>query len=172
MAENYGVKIAKEGFDVKTFLSELNKKNFNILSTEDCLLRKELSATKSETNMFLGYVITPDSDTQYYFGTILAISIASGGTGYTQWDLVDVVGGDSNAKVYVSAVSSGVVTDCFINLGGSGYEEAEDVATSGGTGSGFTIDITSITEGDARVRPVNFSNGVKTYVNYENAMPS
>lgn len=55
MAEDYGVKIAKQGFDVKTFLTELNKKNFNILSTEDTLLKKELSSTSSDTNMFLGY---------------------------------------------------------------------------------------------------------------------
>lgn len=56
MADDYGIKIAKQGFDVKTFLTELNKKNFNILSTEDTLLRKELSATPSATNFFLGYV--------------------------------------------------------------------------------------------------------------------
>jgi len=55
MVQDYGVKIAKEGFDVKTFLTELNKKNFNILSTEDTLLRKELSSNPSNTNMFLGY---------------------------------------------------------------------------------------------------------------------
>lgn len=57
MAEDYGVKIAKTGFDVKAFLTELNKKNFNILSTEDTLLRKELSASASSTNMFLGYAL-------------------------------------------------------------------------------------------------------------------
>lgn len=62
MAENYGVKIAKEGFDVKTFLTEINKKNFNILSTEDCLLRKELSSTSSNDNMFLGYALVTVRD--------------------------------------------------------------------------------------------------------------
>jgi len=58
MAKDYGVKIAKEGFDVKTFLTELNKKDFNILSTENCLLRKKLSSSSSETKMFLGYRLT------------------------------------------------------------------------------------------------------------------
>ena len=56
MADNYGIKIAKAGFDVKSFLTELNKKNFNILSTEDTLLRKEVSSSSSNTRMFLGYV--------------------------------------------------------------------------------------------------------------------
>ena len=63
MAEDYGIKIAKQGFDVKTFLTELNKKNFNILSTEGCLLRKELSASKSTANMFFGYKLA-ESDTE------------------------------------------------------------------------------------------------------------
>jgi len=77
MAEDYGIKIAKQGFDVKTFLTELNKKNFNILSTEDTLLRKELSATASSTNMFLGYKLA-ESGTEvhplnYYTGTAVYV---------------------------------------------------------------------------------------------------
>jgi hypothetical protein len=55
MADNYGTKISKEGFDVKTFLTELNKKNFQILSTEDCLLRKEISDTKKSTGEYFSY---------------------------------------------------------------------------------------------------------------------
>lgn len=172
MARDYGVKIAKEGFDVQTFLTELNKKNFNILSTEDCLLRKELSATKSTTNMFWGYVINPSVEYTYY-GTIISVDISNGGSGYGAYDLVDVVGGDSNAKVYISAVDgSGTATDCFINVGGSGYIEASSVATTGGGGSGFAIDITSISDGDGIVRPLNYGMGIEVHVIYENEMPS
>ena len=174
MSNDYGVKIAKQGFDVKTFLTEFNKKNFNILSTEDCLLRKELSATSSETNMFLGYVLTPDNDDYDYFGEILTIDIANGGSGYTAYDLVDVVGGSSDAKVYASVVDgSGTVTDCFINVRGTNYEVADDVATTGGDGTGFTIDITSIPSSTpTRIKPLNYARGLKIYVIYENEMPS
>jgi hypothetical protein len=59
MANNYGVKIAKQGFDVKTFLTELNKKNFNILSTEDTFIRKSVSSAPSTTNRFLGFSHVP-----------------------------------------------------------------------------------------------------------------
>lgn len=173
MAENYGIKIAKQGFDVKTLLTELNKKNFNILSTEDTLIRKELSATPSTTNFFLGYILTPDEDWEYYFGSIKTISIANAGSGYSAYEYLDVVGGDSNGLIGISSVDgSGAVTDIFVSMGGSGYDVASGVTTTGGSGSGFTLNIDSVTEeSSVRVNPLNLGNGSPTYVIYENLIP-
>ena len=173
MAEDYGIKIAKQGFDVKTFLTELNKKNFNILSTEDTLIRKELSATPSTTNFFLGYILTPDDDDEYYFGSVLAVEISNAGIGYEEYDYVEIVGGDGNAGVYISEVDgSGRATACYVRMGGMDYELGSNIATTGGLGSGFTVNITSVTLSDpSRVRPLNFGNGVPIYVIYENLMP-
>ncbi len=173
MAEDYGIKIAKQGFDVKTFLTELNKKNFNILSTEDTLLRKELSASPSTTNFFLGYILTPDEDWEYYFGSLKTISIANAGSGYSAYEYVDVVGGDSNAVVGISSVDgSGAVTDIYVSMGGSDYDVASGVTTTGGSGSGLTINIDSVTlESSARAKPLNSGAGNPIYVIYENLIP-
>ena len=173
MAGDYGIKIAKQGFDVKTFLTELNKKNFNILSTEDALVRKELSASPSNTNMFLGYILTPDEDEEYYFGTILTISISNVGSNYEEYDFVDVTGGGgTSASLVISSVNgSGGVTGCYVSMGGKDYEVGSNIATSGGLGTGFTVNILSVTTSEfARVRPLNCGAGSPIYVIYENLM--
>ena len=50
-----GIKIAKQGFDAKTPITEANKKNFQLLSTEQSLLQKEISDIPNDTFMFWGY---------------------------------------------------------------------------------------------------------------------
>jgi len=63
MASNYGIKVSKDGQDVLEELTELNKKNFQLVSTDSCLLKKEESASSSNTNRFLGYRLA-NSDTE------------------------------------------------------------------------------------------------------------
>jgi hypothetical protein len=168
----WGFKISRQKYNASTHLSVLNKRFFQLLSTDGCLLQKELSSSSSSEKKFFGYTLTPDEDMYDYFGAIKEITIANGGSGYTPYDLVDVVGGDSNAKVYISEVNaSGVATDCFINMRGSNYEKASGVATIGGGGSGFTINITSVTESESyRARPLNYLSGEVTYLIFENPL--
>lgn len=75
---------------------------------------------------------------------------SSGGTGYVVGDIVTVVqGGASNGQLKVSTVSSGVVTGLVlagIGLQGTGYAVANNLTTTGGTGTGLTVDITAIGE--------------------------
>lgn len=60
---DYGIKVSKEGVDAKAALTDANKKDFQLISTDKCLLKKESSSSSSNTNRFLGYKLT-DSNTR------------------------------------------------------------------------------------------------------------
>ena len=74
-------------------------------------------------------------------------TIQSGGTGYTVGDSLAVVGGTYTGQAVwtVSSVSGGVVTGITLSTGGGGYSvlPTNPVATTGGTGTGCTLNITS-----------------------------
>jgi len=73
-------------------------------------------------------------------------TVQSGGTGYTVNDVLTVVGGtfSSAATFTVSAVSAGVVTAVTLTSGGTAYSvlPTNPVSTTGGTGTGATLNIT------------------------------
>lgn len=75
--------------------------------------------------------------------SILAILAAptAGGTGYKVGDILKVSEGASGT-VKVTAVSSGVVTAVELITGGVNYTTGSGKATTGGTGTGCTIEIT------------------------------
>ena len=52
---SWGMKVSKPGKEVRALLTEANKKDFQLLSTEGALLEKTRGGTASTTNMFLGY---------------------------------------------------------------------------------------------------------------------
>jgi hypothetical protein len=55
-------------------------------------------------------------------GAIASItSIVAGGTGYQVGDVLTMIGGNGDGLVYVSAVSSGVITAASVFYGGTGY---------------------------------------------------
>lgn len=172
MSANYGIKISRKGVNVMDALTANNKRFFQLISTDGCLLVKEHSNTPSNTNKFFGYILTPDSDFDYYFGSLKEIEIANAGSGYTVHDVVNVVGGNSNARVWINGVDAGgEVTKCYVNMAGSNYEKGENIATTGGSGSGFTINILNVTGREqARAHPLNFQVGEQTYVIFENPM--
>lgn len=73
----------------------------------------------------------------------------AGGTGYVVGDIITVTqGGATNGQARVGAVTSGAVTALTVSAGtqGSGYSTATSLATTGGTGTGLTVDITAIGE--------------------------
>jgi len=81
--------------------------------------------------------------------SIAAVAVgASGGTGYTVGDILNVVeGGASAGQVKVATVGGGgVVTGVTLLQDGTGYTVSNNNATTGGTGTGCQINITSIGE--------------------------
>lgn len=79
--------------------------------------------------------------------SILAIKSAptAGGTGYKVGDILKVSEGASG-KVKVTAVTSGVVDTVSLITGGVNYTTGTGKATTGGTGTGCTIEITHAAE--------------------------
>lgn len=62
MAE-YGIKISKPGVDVNTPMTDTNKKDFQLISTDGALIINTVSTTKDNTKKFLGYKLT-DTNTK------------------------------------------------------------------------------------------------------------
>jgi len=81
-------------------------------------------------------------------GQIASGTVAAGGTGYTAGDTLTVVqSGAVAGMIRVLTVSSGAVATFAILRGGQGYSVASGLPTTGGTGSGCTITIATITAG-------------------------
>ena len=81
--------------------------------------------------------------------SIATISINAAGSGYVVNDLLTITGGNGDALANVEAVdgSGGVTSISLYHRGatlGTGYSTGTGVATSGGTGSGCTLDIDSL----------------------------
>lgn len=73
----------------------------------------------------------------------------AGGSGYTAGDILDVTTGGAGGKVQVSTVDGGgavtaIATAAYAG-GYGGYTTGTGKATSGGTGTGCTVNITAIT---------------------------
>jgi hypothetical protein len=75
---------------------------------------------------------------------VSTFAVANGGTGYTLNDVLTVVGGTGTVVVVTaSAVSAGVVTAVTYSSGGSyTVTPTNPAATTGGTGTGCTLNIT------------------------------
>jgi hypothetical protein len=81
------------------------------------------------------------------FTSLVALSADNGGTGYVVGDVVSVLGG-LGGKASVTSIggsgSSGPVTNLLITAAGTGYvNEVPGVATTGGSGAGLTVDVTT-----------------------------
>ncbi len=90
-------------------------------------------------------------DPTLFDGSILGITINSGGVGYNVGDVLAILGGNGvQATVSVTTVSSGVITAISLLTAGSGYVAGSaskttyvsTASTNLNTGSGATIDIT------------------------------
>lgn len=73
----------------------------------------------------------------------------AGGTGYTVGDILTLTE-SAGGQVRVTSVSSGVVTGVELYAGGlGGYTTGTGKATSGGTGTGCTVNVTAVVSGTA-----------------------
>jgi hypothetical protein len=78
---------------------------------------------------------------------IVTATLGAGGSGYQANDVATIVQPDAtNGQLTVNSVDgSGAVLTFTITNPGSGYSVASGVATSGGHGTGFTVNITNLT---------------------------
>ncbi len=85
-------------------------------------------------------------------GAILTARVRKGGSGYAVGDVVTVVGGNRAGRLTVTAIgATGVVTGVSVNSAGSLYDTlpnpgtgpSSTFPTSGGSGSGLTVTLTS-----------------------------
>lgn len=88
--------------------------------------------------------------------SIAAFNISAAGTNYLVGDIITVIqGGASNGQLKVTSIGGGgAVTGLALITGsqGTGYSIASGLATSGGSGSGLTVNITAI--GDSFLQAV------------------
>jgi hypothetical protein len=78
---------------------------------------------------------------------VIDVTPTNGGTGYTAGDYLTVISGDGNGIVRVDTVGSGIITGMYPTTNitaGTGYKVGTGKVTSGGTGAGATINITTI----------------------------
>lgn len=70
----------------------------------------------------------------------------AGGSGYTAGDVLDVTTGGAGGKVQVSTVDGGGAVTAIAHYAGGfgGYTTGAGKATSGGTGTGCTVNITAV----------------------------
>lgn len=90
-----------------------------------------------ENPMFYDSLLTSED-------AIKTVTVGSGGTGYTQGDVLTVVGtGAAGGTVTVTTVNAGVITEISLTTKGYGYT-ATTLQTTGGTGSSATITVSAI----------------------------
>ena len=68
-------------------------------------------------------------------GEVTAITITSGGTGYTSAPTISITGGGGTGATATATVSGGEVTAIIITSGGTGYTSAPTISITGGTGA-------------------------------------
>lgn len=101
-----------------------------------------LTATGTSGNLITINSINGDGNET---GRIVAWEVNSLGSGYSVDDGLIITTGDGNGEFSIYEVDgSGVPTSYDLDYGGTGYSVANNVATTGGTGVGLTINITEI----------------------------
>ena len=86
-----------------------------------------------------------------------------GGSGYYIGDVITVGGGDNNANLVVSAVYGGIGVLGQMTNQGTSYVAGTDVATTGGSGEGLTLN-TTVSSGNVTGAVVSYG-GYGYYLN-------
>ena len=99
------------------------------------------------TLTIFGYIKIFDVDKQIVGDTIIAIiSLGSGGSGYTEGDVITIIqaGGSLGTATVNTVNGSGVILTVTLLDSGFGYTVASDLAVTGGSGTSATINILTI----------------------------
>ncbi len=92
-------------------------------------------------------------------GIVRTVALRTAGTGYTVGDQMTVADGNGCILQVATVDGGGAVTSWVINVGGSGYSVSNNHATTGGTGTGFAIDITAVRNVTVTLEAVDFQVG-------------
>lgn len=78
-------------------------------------------------------------------GNIRTVSVAAAGSGYSVGNILTIASGDGNATVSVATIGGGgTVTSVTITNNGTGYVTGSGYSTTGGGGTGCTINVLGI----------------------------
>jgi len=99
------------------------------------------------TLTIFGYIKIFDVDKQIVGDTIIAIiSLGSGGSGYTEGDVITIIqaGGSLGTATVNTVDGSGVILTVILLDNGFGYTVANGLAVTGGSGTSATINILTV----------------------------
>ena len=108
------------------------------------------------------YEGTPAEATVTVKGSVTAINVTNGGSGYTTEPIVSITGGGATSDNQASGsavITSGIVTGINVVSGGSGYTSVPTITITGGNGSGATATATCRGPVDA----INITNAGTQY---------
>jgi len=106
------------------------------------------------SNIFMwSGAISTVAETSWATGSVAVLNATptAGGAGYVVGDILTITTGGTGATASVATVSAGAVTAVTLLTPGSGYTTGAGKVTSGGTGTGCTLDITTIAQGYIRI---------------------
>lgn len=122
-----------------TILAQMLTYGFQLTDPEYLAAVQYMAQSPQPNYLWIGRQVT---------SAILSISIgAAAGTGYTVGDVVTITqGGASGGTAKILTAPSGVPATFQLLTQGSGYTVANNLATTGGSGTGLELDITAIGE--------------------------
>ena len=95
-------------------------------------------------------------------GSLFAVNVDNGGSGYTSPPTIGIVGGDPNVEASATAtITSGVVTAISVSAAGSGYSSVPTVVITGGGGSGASA--TAVVRGGLEAEGIEITNPGTNY---------
>ena len=92
-------------------------------------------------------------------GSVSAIEVTDGGSGYTSSPLVSIVGGGGSGASATAIITKGSVSRILVNNGGTGYTSQPLITIVGGNGNGAAA--TASVRGP--IKEVNISSGGSSY---------
>ena len=95
-------------------------------------------------------------------GSLFAVNVDNGGSGYTSAPTVGIVGGDPDVEASATAtITSGVVTAISVSASGEGYDSVPTVVITGGGGSGASA--TAVVRGGLTEEGITVTNAGSNY---------
>lgn len=124
------------------------------LNLQNKAVGKYALGTTNQSNMVKYYAIkNPNAfySTGITSAPVSAITLASGGSGYSTSSLVTTTGGSGTGlKVNITANTNGVVTAVQINIAGEGYKPGDEVTINGG-GNNAKFKVQTVTKSGGEV---------------------